>query len=276
MRNSKLDRVCAKRLQSNDFAQPKKISAFADPKRNHHLCSCIRTFSCIHRFQNLHNVFCIRIGKMKITLDLLSKWDACSTGKETFEQHFPKGAEYAEVIAACDEEGHEDYRQWIFKAAFQHLDASEIVGAEKNQITVAIEKGLKVLNDVKVESTDTVSKENKARLASSGNNSQLASSGNNSRLASSGNNSQLASSGNNSQLASSGNNSRLASSGYDSVIAISGLKGSFKLAKGGCAAVAYKDESNKTRFAVAYVGENIEADIFYSVNEKGEFIKVGE
>ncbi len=24
MRNSKLDRICAKRLQSNDFAQPKK------------------------------------------------------------------------------------------------------------------------------------------------------------------------------------------------------------------------------------------------------------
>ncbi len=246
---------------------------------------------------------------MKITLDLLSKWDACSTGKETFEQHFPKGAEYAEVIAACDEEGHEDYRQWIFKAAFQHLDASEIVGAEKKQITVAIEKGLKALNDVKVENTDTVSKENKAQLASSGYNSRLASSGYNSQLASSGNYSQLASSGNYSQLASSGNDSRLASSGYnsrlassgynsqlassgddsrlassgnysrlassgdDSVITISGLKGSFKLAKGGCAAVAYKDESNKTRFAVAYVGENIEADIFYSVNEKGEFIK---
>ena len=201
---------------------------------------------------------------MKITLDLLSKWDACSTGKETFEQHFPKGAEYAEVIAACDEEGHEDYRQWIFKAAFQHLDASEIVGAEKKQITVAIEKGLKALNDVKVENTDTVSKENKAQLASSGYNS---------RLASSGYNSQLASSGDDSRLASSGNYSRLASSGDDSVITISGLKGSFKLAKGGCAAVAYKDESNKTRFAVAYVGENIEADIFYSVNEKGEFIK---
>jgi len=196
---------------------------------------------------------------MKITEQLLTNWGACSSGKTAFTQKFPEGAEYKEVIAACDEQGERDYRNWIFIRAFQHLDAKDVVEAETDLLPKEIEKGLeplKALENEGVENTETVSNENEARLAASGFNSRLAASGFNSRLAASGDDSQLAASGDN------------------SVIASAGLDSTFKLGNGGCAAIPYRDENEKIRFATAYVGENVEADIWYRVNTQGEFIKV--
>ncbi|HAV2726703.1 TPA: hypothetical protein R7R29_000166 [Acinetobacter baumannii] len=250
---------------------------------------------------------------MKITEQLLTQWGACSDGKRTFTQKFPEGAEYKEVIAACDEDGHRDYRTWIFNHAFQHLVASEIVEAETDLVPKEIEKGLEplqLLDSTETKNTDTISKEASSRLAASGFNSrlaasgrysqlaasgddsQLAASGDDSRLAASGFNSrlaasgrysqlaasgrysQLAASGDDSRLAASGFNSRLAASGENSVIASSGLDSTFQIGKGGCAAIAYQDEQEKIRFAVAYEGENVKANTWYKVNAKGEFVEV--
>ncbi|MFX7286054.1 hypothetical protein ABTI77_11340 [Acinetobacter baumannii] len=259
---------------------------------------------------------------MKITEQLLTQWGACSDGKRTFTQKFPEGAEYKEVIAACDEDGHRDYRTWIFNHAFQHLVASEIVEAETDLVPKEIEKGLEplqLLDSTETKNTDTISKEASSRLAASGFNSrlaasgfnsrlaasgrysqlaasgfnsrlaasgrysqlaasgddsQLAASGDDSRLAASGDDSQLAASGDDSRLAASGFNSRLAASGENSVIASSGLDSTFQIGKGGCAAIAYQDEQEKIRFAVAYEGENVKANTWYKVNAKGEFVEV--
>ncbi|MEL1814306.1 hypothetical protein, partial [Acinetobacter baumannii] len=108
---------------------------------------------------------------MKITEQLLTQWGACSDGKRTFTQKFPEGAEYKEVIAACDEDGHRDYRTWIFNHAFQHLVASEIVEAETDLVPKEIEKGLEplqLLDSTETKNTDTISKEASSRLAASG------------------------------------------------------------------------------------------------------------
>ncbi|HDU8166732.1 hypothetical protein C6X91_002965 [Acinetobacter baumannii] len=277
---------------------------------------------------------------MKITEQLLTQWGACSDGKRTFTQKFPEGAEYKEVIAACDEDGHRDYRTWIFNHAFQHLVASEIVEAETDLVPKEIEKGLEplqLLDSTETKNTDTISKEASSRLAASGDDSRLAASGDDSQLAASGFNSRLAASGFNSrlaasgrysqlaasgrysqlaasgrysrlaasgddsqlaasgddsqlaasgfnsrlaasgrysQLAASGFNSQLAASGENSVIASSGLDSTFQIGKGGCAAIAYQDEQEKIRFAVAYEGENVKANTWYKVNAKGEFVEV--
>ncbi|EPB5704844.1 hypothetical protein ACRQLW_002774, partial [Acinetobacter baumannii] len=160
---------------------------------------------------------------MKITEQLLTQWGACSDGKRTFTQKFPEGAEYKEVIAACDEDGHRDYRNWIFNHAFQHLEASEIVQAEADLLPKEIEKGLEPLNLLEsAESKDAISKEDSSQLAASGRYSQLAASGDDSQLAASGRYSQLAASGDDSQLAASGYNSQLAASGRYSQLAASG------------------------------------------------------
>ncbi len=230
---------------------------------------------------------------MKITVQLLTQWGACSDGKRTFTQKFPEGAEYKEVIAACDEDGHRDYRNWIFNHAFQHLEASEIVQAEADLLPKEIEKGLEPLNLLEsAESTDTISKEDSSqlaasgrysrlaasgddsRLAASGYNSRLAASGRYSRLAASGDDSQLAASGDDSRLAASGDDSQLAASGENSIVACSGLDSTFNVGKGGCVAIAYRDAQDKVRFAVAYEGENVKADTWYRVNAEGEFIEV--
>ncbi|ENX04595.1 hypothetical protein F900_00008, partial [Acinetobacter modestus] len=96
---------------------------------------------------------------MKITKQLLEQWGACSDGKHTFSSKFPEGAEYSAVIAACDEDGHKDYRDWIFTRAFQHLEAREVVEAETVLIPKEVDKGLEplALLDQETKSTDTIS-----------------------------------------------------------------------------------------------------------------------
>ena len=189
---------------------------------------------------------------MKITLELLQNWGACSGGKDYFAEKFPNGADYAAVLTQCDLDDKEDYHQWLFYNAFSHLDAKElgeIAQSEAAQISGYVQKGLEplALLEQELKDTDTVSKDHEARLAASGDYSQLA---------------------------ASGDYSRLAASGENSVIASSGLDSTFSLGQGGCAAIPYRDENKKVRFAVAYVGENIEADTLYEVNTAGEFVEV--
>ena len=216
---------------------------------------------------------------MKITLELLQNWGACSGGKDYFAEKFPNGADYAAVLTQCDLDDKEDYHQWLFYNAFSHLDAKElgeIAQSEAAHISGYVQKGLEplALLEQELKDTDTVSKDHEARLAASGVRSRLAASGVRSRLAASGDDSRLAASGDYSQLAASGDYSRLAASGENSVIASSGLDSTFSLGQGGCAAIPYRDENKKVRFAVAYVGENIEADTWYEVNTAGEFVEV--
>ena len=79
-------------------------------------------------------------------------------------------------------------------------------------------------------------------------------------------------SANRSRLAASGNGSTLAASGYGSTLAASGYGSKFILGENGCAAIAYWD-GKRTRFAIAYVGENVEAGKWYRANERGEFVE---
>ena len=120
-------------------------------------------------------------------------------------------------------------------------------------------------------------------LAVSGNDSQLASSGNGSHQAASGNGSQLAASGYGSRLAASGYSSRLAASGNDSHLAASGygslVMGSYgsraKAAQNGAIALAWWD-GTRPRIAVGYVGEELKADTWYRLDDKGNFVEDGK
>jgi hypothetical protein len=118
--------------------------------------------------------------------------------------------------------------------------------------------------------------------ASSGDSSSAASSGDSSRAASSGDSSRAASSGDYSRAASSGDYSRAASSGDRSSAAcdtngfacIAGIAGRVKGNAGSALSLGYRDKDGRNRIAVGYVGENgIEADVWYRLNERGEFVK---
>ncbi len=111
-----------------------------------------------------------------------------------------------------------------------------------------------------------------SKLAASGYGSKLAASGDDSNLAASGHGSKLAASGYGSKLAASGYGSKLAASGYGSVVMSAGLGGRIKVGVRGAAAVAYEDVNGRIRIAVGHEGENIEAGIWYVVDQDGEFI----
>ena len=120
-----------------------------------------------------------------------------------------------------------------------------------------------------------------AQIGSSGNDARIGSSGYGARIGSSGNGAQIGSSGYGARIGSSGNDARIGSSGYgawidasgeNGVVAAAGRDNGFRLGAGGCASVPYHD-GTRVRFAVAYAGENVEPGVWYSVNERGEFVR---
>ncbi|MDN0108795.1 hypothetical protein QVN76_18150, partial [Yersinia rochesterensis] len=92
----------------------------------------------------------------------------------------------------------------------------------------------------------------------------------------SGNDAQIGSSGNYARIGSSGNDAQIEANGKDSVVAAAGSVSRVVLGEGGCAVVPYHD-GERTRFAVAYVGENdIKANTPYYINDEGRFVEITE
>jgi hypothetical protein len=113
----------------------------------------------------------------------------------------------------------------------------------------------------------------KSRAASSGDCSSAASSGYSSSAASSGYSSSAASSGDCSSAASSGDRSSAACD-TNGFACIAGIAGRVKGNAGSALSLGYRDKDGRNRIAVGYVGENgIEADVWYRLNERGEFVK---
>lgn len=78
--------------------------------------------------------------------------------------------------------------------------------------------------------------------------------------------------GNGARIGSSGYAARIDASGENGVVAAAGRENSFRIGAGGCASAPYHD-GTRVRFAVAYAGENVEPGVWYSVNERGEFVR---
>ena len=77
-------------------------------------------------------------------------------------------------------------------------------------------------------------------------------------------------SGNHSRLAASGNYSRLAASGDDSLV-MGAYNSRAKAAQNGAIALAWHD-GTRPRIAVGYVGEGLEADTWYRLDDNGAFV----
>ena len=122
-----------------------------------------------------------------------------------------------------------------------------------------------------------------AQIAGSGNYTQIASSGDSTQIASSGFSAKITSSGVFSVIASSGDSAKIATAGYDAKIQAQGVdavititgSGMAKAGVGGVIAIRWFDvQSNRSRIAVGYVGEDLKADTWYEVNGEGRFIEV--
>ncbi len=255
----------------------------------------------------------------RITAALLHDWNACSDGIAKFQEHFPEGGSYAEVLDKAYEEKQASYAIWLACAAWDAwIEKPDFVKVETSsgdalvaRMTAKIDENVGYASrlaasgdastlaasgyasrlaasgdastlaasgyDSRLAASGDASRlaasGYDSRLAASGYASTLAASGYDSRLAASGDASTLAASGDASTLAASGDASTLAASGYDSVVAAAGIGATVSLGANGCAAVAYYD-GKRFRFALAYVGENVEAGKRYRVNSSGQFEEV--
>ena len=113
----------------------------------------------------------------------------------------------------------------------------------------------------------------RSQLAASGVRSQLAASGHSSQLAASGDYSQLAASGVRSRLAASGDYSRLAASGADSVAISAAPSCTAKTGERGAIALTWHD-GTRYRITVGYVGEGLEPDTWYRLDDAGQLVVV--
>ena len=165
----------------------------------------------------------------RITAALLHDWNACSDGIAKFQEHFPEGGSYAEVLDKAYEEKQASYAIWLACAAWDAwIEKPDFVKVETSSGDALVARmTAKIDENVGYAST----------------------------------------------LAASGDASTLAASGYDSVVAAAGIGATVSLGANGCAAVAYYD-GKRFRFALAYVGENVEAGKRYRVNSSGQFEEV--
>jgi hypothetical protein len=62
--------------------------------------------------------------------------------------------------------------------------------------------------------------------------------------------------------------------GKKSISAAVGINSKSKAAADGCIALMWRDKENeRPRLSVGYIGENLKADTWYAVDEKGNFIE---
>ena len=94
-----------------------------------------------------------------------------------------------------------------------------------------------------------------------------------SQLAASGDYSQLAASGDYSRLAASGDYSRLAASGADSVAISAAPSCTAKTGERGAIALTWHD-GTRYRITVGYVGEGLEPDTWYRLDDAGQLVVV--
>lgn len=190
---------------------------------------------------------------LTITTELLREWKACKDGYSWFVAKFPQGGTYGDVQAALRAEKLGDYSHWLADKMFSSL-------LETPSMTPALVEEIKAGADVAHVDEDS------ARIGSSGYSAQICSSGSYA---------QIGSSGYYARIGSSGDSAQINAEGSKAVIACAGLNARVRAGEEGAVAVAYHD-GNRIRFAVGYVGENLKALTWYSVNAAGEFVEVSE
>ena len=177
---------------------------------------------------------------MQITKEQVKAWHACTDGFRWFLDKFPQGGAYTDVHGALIADKRFDDARWLVDKMYRtHLDKPEFIQAE----TATTDKMVGELTSMEHPS-DQVEGEN--------------------------------SSGDYARIGSSGYNAQITATGKGSVVACAGGVERIVLGEGGCASVPWHD-GNRTRIAVAYVGENdIEANTPYYINDEGQFVKVEE
>ena len=206
---------------------------------------------------------------LQITKDLLKPWSPCTDGYKWFLDKFPQGGAYLAVQAALRADKRFDDARWLTDKVWENViftspAISRDVAADHKTEAIEIIEATKSL---KVDAPD--SKE------CSGDAARIGSSGDAARIGSSGYDARIGSSGDAARIGSSGDDARINASGANAIVACAGMRAISSAGENGAIALPWWDEaSNRTRFAVGYVGENIKPGVFYTLDGAGEFTEV--
>ena len=175
-----------------------------------------------------------------ISIDMLKSNGACAEGMRWVEKNLPDGAPYSEFIQALERADHNNWADWLIEkfgalVLAANWRIAEIIGATKN-------------------SED--------------------SSGYYAQIGSSGDYAKIGSSGNYAKIGSSGYSAKIEMAGKNSIVACVSVGSIARADEGGCIALRWTDKSGRPRLTVGYVGEGIEAGVWYRVDDSGALIEV--
>lgn len=182
---------------------------------------------------------------MKITTDLLRKWEACPDGYGWFIRKFPQGAEYTDVQQALRDDNRFDDSGWLAERAFSEL-------LDDTSVAKDIAADAKNASDKLIEATTAISVEIATVDVDTENDNGT----------------------DDAQIGSSGDDAQIVADGENAVIAVAGFNTQFRIGKGASISIAYRDANERARFAVGYEGENLGAGIWYRVTKAGQFEEV--
>ena len=184
-------------------------------------------------------------NNLQITKERAKAWEACASGYRWFLEKFPQGGEFAEVYTALQDDKRYDDSGWLSDKVFAELDAPFAVrqtvlisGADKAKIEKAAADGAEA--------------------------------------ATTGEGANAATTGYRANAATTGNWANAATTGKHAVAAALGIEAKAKASEGGAIVLVHRnDDGELLHIRASKVGENgIKPDVWYSLNESGEFVEV--
>ena len=190
-----------------------------------------------------------------ITKDRVKNWNACRDGFKWFLDNYkPAEAEFVPVYQHLIKDKRSGDAGWLMGKLFEELDSDtrvklvvQIAGADEKAIMLQQEAG-----------APGVTTEDEANAATTGNWANAATTGYRANAA------------------TTGESANAATTGKHAVAAALGIASKAKASEGGAIVLVHRnDDGELLAIRASKVGENgIEPDVWYELNESGEFLEV--
>ena len=177
---------------------------------------------------------------LEINKERLRQWEACASGTRWFLEKFPQGGMFGEVYNALREDRRYQDGDWLVERVFSQLDA-----------------GAKAVQLVSITGADKANIEQQVKDCG-------------------GQEDEVATTGNWANAATTGYRANASASGEHAVAASLGIQGKAKAGIGGAIVLCYHEiDGRLLHIRASKVGEyGIKPDVWYSLDESGEFVEV--
>jgi len=188
---------------------------------------------------------------LEINKERLREWLACASGYGWFLEKFPQGGMFGDVYNALHADRRYQDGDWLIERVFSQLDT-----------------GMKTVQLVSITGADKAKIEQQVKDCG----------GKEGESATTGEGANAATTGNWANAATTGEGANAATSGEHAIAAALGIEGKAKAGVGGAIVLCYRnDEGHLIHVRAGKVGENgVKPDVWYSLDENGEFVESEE